>query len=153
MRLPLRGGCQCGAIRFEITKRPLTLFCNHSIDSQRETSSAFSMSLLVPRDGLKYLKGAPKVFETKIADGKATKSALFCEKCGTRIANDTAGNHSLSVKASCLDDRAKLKPVGHIWVKEAQDWVVFHEDALIYEEAPDDGYFALMERWAAQEYA
>lgn len=153
MRFPLRGGCQCGAIRFEITKRPLTLFCNHSIESQQETASAFSMSLLVPREGFKYLKGGPKNFDGMTEAGGATKSALFCEKCGTRIANDTAGNPSLSVKAGCLDDREKLKPVGHIWVREAQDWVVFAEDALIYEEAPDDGYFALMERWAAQEYA
>lgn len=153
MRLPLRGGCQCGAIRFEITKRPLTLFCNHSVDSQQETSSAFSMSLLVPREGFKYLKGGPKTLELPDDSGKSRKSALFCEKCGTRIAHDTVGNPSISVRAGCLDEREKLKPVGHIWVKEAQDWVVFHEDALIYEEAPDDGYFALMERWAAQEYA
>ncbi|WP_300556173.1 GFA family protein [Maricaulis sp.] len=153
MKLPLRGGCQCGAIRFEITKKPLTLYCNHSLDSQQETSSAFSMSLLVPRDGFKYLKGGPKTFEIKNETGKAKKSALFCEKCGTRIAHDTEGNPSISVKAGSLDDRANLKPVGHIWVKHAQGWTVFHEDELIYEEAPDDGYFALMERWAAQEHA
>ena len=29
MKLPLRGGCQCGALRFEISKKPLTLYCCH----------------------------------------------------------------------------------------------------------------------------
>lgn len=154
MKLPMRGGCQCGAIRFEITERPLTLYCNHSIASQQETSSAFSMSLLVPREGFKFLKGGPTAFEIKKeSTAKKPKMGLFCDKCGTRIANDTQGNPSLSVRASCLDDRAQLRPVGHIWVKSAQDWVVLHEDDLIYEEAPDDGYYALMERWAAQEHA
>ena len=31
--------------------------------------------------------------------------------------------------------------------------MVFHENDLIYEEAPDDGYYALMDRWATQEHA
>ena len=57
------------------------------------------------------------------------------------------------MKAGCLDDRADLSPVGHIWVKSAQNWMMFDKEDLIYEEAPDDGYFALMERWAAQEHA
>jgi len=153
MRLPLRGGCQCGSVRFEIEKRPLTLYCCHCSNCQQQTSSAFGMSLLVPREGFKFLKGGPATFDIKNENGKAKKTAMFCEKCGTRIAHDTAGKPAISVKAGCLDDRAQLRPVGHIWVKSAQDWMVFHEDELIYEEAPDDGYFALMERWAAQEYA
>lgn len=151
MRLPLRGGCQCGAVRFEITKQPLTLYCCHCTTCQQQTSSAFGMSMLVERDGFRFLRGAPKSFKIP-TDSKSEKVGLFCEKCGTRIANDTTGRPALSLKAGCLDERAKLVPVGHIWTKSAQDWVVFGDDDLIYDEAPDDGYFALIERWRAQEH-
>tara|TARA_R110000868_G_scaffold158190_4_gene386147 strand:- start:2885 stop:3343 length:459 start_codon:yes stop_codon:yes gene_type:complete len=152
MKLPLKGGCQCGAIRFEITKQPLTLYCCHCTACQQQSSSAFGMSMLVERDGFKYTKGAPTAFEFQ-AGSKAAKMGLFCHECGTRIAHDTKGKPALSVKAGTLDDRATLRPVGHIWVKHAQSWMTFHDDDLIYEDAPDDGYFALMERWSTQEHA
>ena len=152
MKLPLIGGCQCGAVRFEITENPLTLYACHCTTCQQQSSSAFGLSMLVPRDGFKYTKGAVSAFEIP-TESKSKKLGYFCGECGTRIANDTAGRPALSLKAGTLDDRAKLKPVGHIWVKSAQDWMIFDEDALIYDGAPDDGYFALMQRYADQEYA
>lgn len=152
MKLPLRGGCQCGEIRYEITKQPLTLYACHCTTCQQQSSSAFGLSMLVERDGFRFLKGDVAAFQIP-TESKPNKLGLFCGKCGTRIANDTEGRPALSVKAGSLDDRARLKPVGHIWVKSAQDWIVFEENTLIYEAAPDDSYYALMERWAAQEHA
>jgi hypothetical protein len=150
MKLPLRGGCQCGAVRFEITEKPLTLYCCHCTNCQQQASSAFGMSMLVPREGFRFLKGGPTAFAIE-TQSKKNKVGLFCDACGTRLANNSEGRPAISVKAGTLDDRADLTPVGHIWVKQAQDWMVFHEDDLIYAEAPDDGYFALMERWSVQE--
>lgn len=152
MKLPLRGGCQCGAIRYEVTKQPLTLYCCHCTACQQQSSSAFGMSMLVERDGFRYLKGAPTSFQIE-TEGKAVKTGLFCDACGTRIAHDTGGKPALSLKAGTLDDRAQLRPVGHIWTGSAQKWVRFSDDELTYRQAPDDGYFALMERWATQEHA
>ena len=152
MKLPLQGGCQCGAIRFEVSENPLTLYACHCTSCQQQTSSAFGLSMLVPRDGFTYLQGEVAVFEIPTT-GKSKKLGHFCGDCGTRIAHDTAGRPALSLKAGTLDERAKLEPVGHIWVKSAQGWMIFDRDALIYEAAPDDGYFALMQRYADQEYA
>lgn len=152
MKLPLRGGCQCGAIRFEISENPMALYCCHCTTCQQQSSSAFGMSMLVPRDGFKFTKGEPAAFAIP-TDSQSKKQGHFCGDCGTRIANDTVGKPALSLKAGTLDDRAKLKPVGHIWVRSAQNWMIFDADALIYEGPPDDGYFALMQRYADQEYA
>lgn len=150
MKLPLRGGCQCGEIRYEITKQPLTLYCCHCTTCQQQSSSAFGLSMLVERDGFRFLKGSVSAFSIP-TDSQSKKLGLFCDKCGTRIANDTEGRPALSLKAGSLDDRARLRPVGHIWVKSAQDWMAFEDDTLIYEGPPDDSYYALMERWTAQE--
>jgi hypothetical protein len=152
MKLPLRGGCQCGALRYELTAYPKTLYCCHCTACQQQSSSAFGMSMLVARESFRILKGEAKNFKIETTS-KAKKRGLFCGECGSRIAHDTDGNPALSLKAGSLDARDELKPVGHIWVKSAQNWMVFHEDDLIYEAAPDDGYFALMERWATQEHA
>ena len=152
MKLPLRGGCQCGSVRYEITKQPLTLYVCHCTTCQQQSASAFGMSMLVERDGFRLTQGTVASFLIPTA-AKSTKRGLHCGQCGTRIANDTEGRPALSLKAGSLDDRSTLKPVGHVWTRSAQSWVAIDDKALSYETAPDDGYYALIERWAAQEHA
>ena len=48
MKLPQTGGCQCGAIRYEITEEPQLVYTCHCTDCQRLTSSAFSLGIVVP---------------------------------------------------------------------------------------------------------
>ena len=145
-------GCQCGEVRYEISKKPLTLYACHCTACQQQTSAAFGLSLLVERDGFTFIKGAVERFEFQ-EEGKTRKEGLFCPDCGVRIAHDTKGRPALSVKAGTLDIRSKLVPAGHIWTKSAVSWLELPEDSLVYDYAPDDGYFALIERWASQEHA
>ena len=43
MELPLKGGCMCGAVRYEITCEPTRVYACHCTDCQRATTSAFSI--------------------------------------------------------------------------------------------------------------
>jgi hypothetical protein len=47
MKLPQTGGCQCGAIRYEVTEAPQLVYTCHCTECQRLTGSAFSMALVV----------------------------------------------------------------------------------------------------------
>jgi hypothetical protein len=51
MKLPQTGGCQCGAIRYEIAEAPQSVYTCHCRDCQRLTSSAFSMGVIVSEKG------------------------------------------------------------------------------------------------------
>jgi len=53
MVAPYTGGCQCGQIRYEIRAEPLTLYACHCKECQ---TSAFGMSMPVPRDAVVILK-------------------------------------------------------------------------------------------------
>jgi hypothetical protein len=55
MRLPQTGGCQCGAIRFEITQAPQLVYTCHCADCQRMTSSAFSMACVLPEGAFRFV--------------------------------------------------------------------------------------------------
>jgi len=71
MRLPLTGGCQCGTVRYQITAAPLAVYVCHCTECQRQSGSAFALSLAVPRDALAVV-GAGAIrsaFESIFANG------------------------------------------------------------------------------------
>ena len=63
MRLPITGGCQCGAVRYAIAAAPLTVYACHCTDCQRQSGSAFALSLIAPRDAVRITEGTPAVWE------------------------------------------------------------------------------------------
>ena len=54
MPAPYDGGCLCGLIRYRLTDEPLTLYACHCTDRQRETGSAFGLSMIVPKSAIDY---------------------------------------------------------------------------------------------------
>ena len=153
MRLPLTGGCQCGAVRYEIGAAPLTVYACHCADCQRQSGSAFALSLLAPRDAVRVTQGAPAVWERP---GSQTTSGtpadcVFCLECGARLYNLPSRNRAIAVvKPGTLDDTSWLEPVGHIWTKSAQPWVMFEAGTLLYDGQPPD-FAALSEAWQARQ--
>ena len=45
--LPITGGCQCGAIRYEVIGEPRQVVVCHCTDCQRQSGSAFGMTMVV----------------------------------------------------------------------------------------------------------
>ena len=146
---PFEGGCQCGAVRYRINGAPLTLYTCHCTDCQKQSASAFGMSLQINLDDFEVTQGEPKVF-VAIGESGGEKHCHFCSKCGTRLLHAFPDEGAGSVKAGTLDDARGLRPVGHIWTRSAQAWQDFSAYDLVYEKEPVDGFAALRERWAAQ---
>ena len=137
----LTGGCQCGAVRYRLNAEPRMLYACHCTDCQKQSSSAFGMSLIVDGDAIEITRGGErlKTWDTRGDDGEIKRCA-FCSACGTRIyhASGTAGE-PVSVKAGSLDDTAWLRPVAQIWLKSAQPWVAIDKRRYrCFEQEPDD---------------
>ncbi|WP_442895921.1 GFA family protein [Bradyrhizobium sp. AZCC 2262] len=55
----MTGGCQCGAIRHEITSFPLLLYTCNCTDCQRQTGSAFARAAVgTEGDGCAVFRGS-----------------------------------------------------------------------------------------------
>ncbi len=148
MKLPLTGGCQCGAIRYEVRARPLTLYACHCGECQKQSSSAFGMSLSVPAASFAITAGSPRHWQ-RPADSGGTVHCYFCGTCGVRLYHTgSGGNTWLNVKPGTLDETRWLRPVGHLWADSAQGWVAFGDDTLVYPGQPDD-MADLWRRWDA----
>ncbi len=115
------GGCQCGSVRYRVEGEPLGLAVCHCTECQRQSGSAFGMSLAVPSDSFRLLSGELKTFTT-VCDSGRTKACTFCQRCGTRIYHQVI-EAALSIKPGTLDDTSWLEPSAHYWTKSKQPWV------------------------------
>ncbi len=137
MEPPYTGGCQCGAVRYEITAEPLTLYACHCTDCQKQSASAFGMTFRIKDESLEITKGTTREWHT-VADSGNEKVAHFCGDCGTRLYNAPARHPgALSIKAGTLDDTSWLKPVGSVWTRSAQPWVAIPASPLNHETQPE----------------
>jgi hypothetical protein len=131
MKLPLTGGCQCGAVRYEIDAEPLTVIACHCTQCQRQSASAFGMTVPVPRAALKIVKGNPAHW-SRIAESGNELGAAFCPNCGVRLYHEPANKAFLNLKAGTFDDTSWIQPVGHIWTEKAQPWMRAQLTGVIY---------------------
>jgi hypothetical protein len=146
MTISYTGGCQCRQIRYEILAKPLTLYVCHCKECQKQSSSAFGMSMPVPRDAVVILQGQPKQWKRNSDSGREV-ICLFCEVCGTRLFHNPSRNPKITnVKPGTLDDTSWLKPVGNLWTQSSQKWVALDEQMLSYDAQPGD-FTALFERF------
>lgn len=120
---PFQGGCQCGNVRFELSVEPICVYICHCTQCQQQSASAFGISVKVLTEGLHIRSGNLKTFNFKSDTGRQ-KIGSFCLKCGTRISNRYEDAPEFTtLKGGTFDDRAALKPVGHLWLKSAQPWM------------------------------
>ena len=139
--LPGDGGCQCGAVRYRLNAKPQMLYVCHCSDCQKQSASAFGMSLIMAAAQVEILRGAERLrhWDTPGGDG-SIKRCHFCPDCGTRIMHGSDDpNEDVSIKAGSLDDTSNLQPSAHIWLRSAQPWVSIDRDSYAcFDTEPDE---------------
>ena len=150
MRVPLTGGCQCGRVRYEIREPPLTVYACHCTECQRQSGSAFSLSMPVPRAAVFIVAGAPKEWR-RVVDGERGIRCMYCGDCGTRLVHHPERNPQVSiVKPGTLDDTRWLEPLGHVWTRSAQPWFDVPSHTVNCEAQPPD-LSRLIEAWRTRQ--
>jgi hypothetical protein len=137
MTVTREGGCQCGAVRYRLTGDPIMLAVCHCTECQRQTGSAFGMSLWVRVGDFRLLTGRLKTFERSSESGLKVKCA-FCPECGTRIHHEPERmqGQGLNVRAGTLDDTSGLTPTAHVWTDSKQPWVPIPENTTVFPRQP-----------------
>jgi hypothetical protein len=131
------GGCQCGELRYEIAGEPLALYVCHCRECQKQSASAFGMSLEVPRAGLRVVRGTPKLW-TRAADSGRRLRCAFCPTCGSRLWHEPEGtSDTITIKAGSLDVPADMSSAIHIWVSRRLPGVVIPDGARQFPQEPD----------------
>jgi hypothetical protein len=134
---PARGGCQCGAVRYEFSDTPRGLFVCHCHECQKQSAAAFGISLIVPRAGFRVTQGKARVW-SRPTDSGHTLECAFCADCGTRLWHQRRGDsEQLSVKGGSLDHPVDLRHAVHIWTRRKLPGVLIPADAVQFEGEPE----------------
>jgi hypothetical protein len=131
------GGCLCDAVRYESEAEPILTAVCHCWDCQKQTSSAFSVLVVVPKDSLRIEGRALASVQTVGEDTGLRTTRSFCPECGSAIVSAVGATPELEwLKAGMLDDTSWLRPQMHIWASSTQPWVSLEEDIPAYERNP-----------------
>ena len=146
--LPLAGGCQCGALRYEISQAPLMVYNCHCTNCQKIGGGACATVLTLVEASFSFTKGEPSRFEWT-SDAGNRRFGWFCGGCGSRIAHGQIPSaRILSVRGGTLDDTRWIEPVGDIWIRSAQPWTLTGDRIRVEQQPADYGPF--IERFRAQ---
>jgi hypothetical protein len=116
-----RGGCRCGAIRYEIAAEPLFGGQCQCRDCQHETGGGHSSFMAFPADAVK-LTGTPRFYEVTADSGNRVGRG-FCPTCGSSVASLSSGMPEMTaVPAGSLDDPSVFKPGFVVYTSRGHAW-------------------------------
>jgi hypothetical protein len=143
MKLPLTGGCLCGAVRYEIIESPKRMGLCHCRSCQRATGSAYYPFVATSANTLKTQ--GEFTWYGSIGDSGHKVSRGFCPKCGSML----FGKHDVltdlrTVSASSLDNPLIFKPEIAVWLENALPWhditrtlILFDKNSPVLQKAID----------------
>ena len=128
------GRCQCGEIRYESVGQPLALYICHCRECQKQSASAFGISLEVPQAGFRVTQGTPQYWSRATDSGRQLKCA-FCPTCGSRLWHEyEQTSETLSIKAGSLDEPLDVSNAIHVWVSRKLPGVLIPDSAKQFPE-------------------
>jgi hypothetical protein len=121
MSTTYRGGCRCGAIRYEIAAEPMLAGQCQCLDCQRQTGGGHASFLAFPTAAVK-LTGAPRFYEVEADSGSRVRRG-FCPTCGSPVVAHSSGLPEMTtLSAGSLDDPSVFKPEFVVYTSRSHAW-------------------------------
>ena len=104
------GGCQCGAVRYQLLTPPEHACICHCRMCQRTSGQPFMAFASVKRENLRWTRGSPSTF---VSSNIAERN--FCSGCGTPL--------TYAVTIGSLDTPEAVRPVEQFGSESALSWI------------------------------
>ena len=124
----LTGGCNCGAVRFEVTEPLISARYCHCTRCQRRTGTAASASAAVVPGSFRIVTGEDRLKAWKPDDGA---EKWFCGDCGSAIfTRDRENPEKIGVRIGVFDQDPGVRPSARQFVAYAASWEPIPDDGL-----------------------
>jgi hypothetical protein len=117
----LKGGCLCGAVKFEVSGAPTRFLHCHCSRCRKATGTGHASNLFLQPGTLKWASGEEQVRAYKVPEAQRFTNT-FCATCGGRLPRQAAGTDIVMVPAGSLDDEPPIKPQGRIFYGSRAQW-------------------------------
>ena len=126
--LPLTGGCNCGAVRFEVSQPFVSAVYCHCTRCQRRTGTAASANGRTVPGSFRVVQGEDRMRSWTPASGAAK---YFCGDCGSALFSATSEDPpAVGVRLGAVDGDPGIRPSAHQFVTYAAAWEALPEDGL-----------------------
>ncbi|MGH2423350.1 aldehyde-activating protein [Pseudomonas sp. C 49-2] len=116
--LPIEGSCRCECVRFSVSAAPVITMACHCTGCQKMSSSAFSLSALIPASGFTVTQGCPVIGGMQGVDRH-----YFCPHCMSWLFTRPHGiDEFVNVRAALLDNASGYVPFMETWTREKLPW-------------------------------
>lgn len=111
------GGCQCGAVRYEVRGAISNETLCHCTFCRRVSGAPVVAWFSVPPDAFRLTRGRMKTFPSSPGVVRS-----FCADCGTPLTYQRDGLEELDVTTCSLDDPESAPPRDHTFTRSALGW-------------------------------
>jgi hypothetical protein len=133
--MAMQGGCLCGKVRYSTAADPIFTGVCHCRNCQKESGSAFSVVVAVPKPALTVM-GTLKTYSDRGDTGKPMYR-MFCPECGSTVMEEAAAMPEVvMLTAGTLDDTSAVQPSMHIYCASKQNWTELPADAKSFPKMP-----------------
>jgi hypothetical protein len=112
------GGCQCGAVRYQLLTPPEHACICHCRMCQRASGQPFMAFASVKRENLRWTRGRPSTF---VSSNVAERN--FCSGCGTPLTYNRVASGSIAVTIGSLDTPEAVRPIEQFGTESALSWI------------------------------
>jgi hypothetical protein len=142
MAKALKGQCFCGAVKYELTAKPMFVNCCHCKDCRRQTSSAFAINAVIEAKHVKLVKGKPVAISMK-TDSGYPHDIYRCPQCQSALWSDYGRRKVLLFVRSATLDKP-ISPDAHIFTRSKLPWVILPKDVPVFKV-----YYDMKKVWPA----
>jgi hypothetical protein len=126
---PLRGGCLCGAVRYEVTMPFRRASYCHCSRCRKHSGAGALVQGRVSREGFRLLSGAERIRVWRPPDGGMAKA--ICTVCGSSLFGGTwPDGPEVSIRFGGLDGDPGIRPQYHSFAGSAAVWEPIPDDGL-----------------------
>jgi hypothetical protein len=116
-----KGGCHCGAVRYECNADPVIGGHCHCTDCQKLSGSGHTFHVAFPKEAVE-VSGEVRTYDHP-ADSGATVTSSFCPKCGSQLfGRSTSMPDLITIRAANLDDPNVVQPQLVVFTRSARAW-------------------------------
>lgn len=114
----MTGGCQCGAVRYALYRKPKATIVCHCRMCQKAVGGPFAVFASVKEADFAWTHGSPGTFESSTIAARD-----FCPRCGTPLTFRYLDSGQISVSSGSLDDPGAAVPNEQFGMESRLSWL------------------------------